>query len=83
MVEEHRIIGRRGVEKRPGRNTRENVGMSSERKVRILPAENLRISEEGSSAQSKSGPKERQKCVSDGQQVKIPVPTLIDKEEKE
>ena len=40
--------------------------------MRILPAENLRISEEGSSAQSKSGPKERPKSVSDGQQVEIP-----------
>ena len=76
-------IGRRASGSEPGQYTRENVGMSSARQVRILPAENLRIPEEGSSAQSKSGPKERQKCVSDGQQVKIPVPTLIDKEEKE
>ena len=74
MVEEHRIIGRRGVEKRPGRNTRENVGMSSERKVRILPAENLRFPEEGSSAQGKSGPKPRPKGVGDGQRVINPVP---------
>ena len=47
--------------------------MSSERKVRILPAENLRIPEEGSSAQGKSGPKARPKGVVDGQQVDIPV----------
>ena len=53
---------------------RENVGMSSERQVRILPAENLRFPEEGSSAQGKSGPKPRAKAVGDGQQVDIPVP---------
>lgn len=48
--------------------------MSSERQVRILPAENLRFPEEGSSTQGKSGPKPRTKVVGDGQQVKIPVP---------
>ena len=47
------------------------------RKVRILPAENLRIPEEGSSAQGKSGPKARPKGVVDGQQVEIPVPPRI------
>ena len=47
--------------------------MSSERQVRILPAENLRFPEEGSSAQGKSGPKPRAKVVGDGQQVEIPV----------
>ena len=51
--------------------------MSSERQVRILPAENLRIPEEGSSAQGKSGPKPRTKVVGDGQQVKIPVLPMI------
>ena len=51
--------------------------MSSERQVRILPAENLWIPEEGSSAQGKSGPKPRSKGVGDGQQVKIPVPPMI------
>ena len=56
---------------------RENVGMSSERQVRILPAENLRIPEEGSSAQGKSGPKPRARAVGDGQQVEIPVPPKI------
>ena len=44
-------IGRRYPGRDAGRYTRENVGMSSERQVRILPAENLRIPEEGSSAQ--------------------------------
>ena len=34
-----------------GLHRRENVGMSSARQVRILPAENLRFPEEGSSAQ--------------------------------
>ena len=48
--------------------------MSSERCVRITPAENLRVPEEGSSTQGKSGPKPRTKVVGDGQQVKIPVP---------
>ena len=47
--------------------------MSSERKVRILPAEYLRFPEEGSSALGKSGPKARSKDVVDGQQVEIPV----------
>ena len=60
-----------------GLHTRENVGMSSERQVRILPAENLRIPEEGSSAQGKSGPKPRTKVVGDGQQVEIPVLPMI------
>ena len=52
--------------------------MSSERKVRILPAENLRFPEEGSSAQGKSGPKPRTKVVGDGQLVEIPVPPKFD-----
>ena len=56
---------------------RENVGMSSERQVRILPAENLRFPEEGSSAQGKSGPKPRARAVGDGQQVNIPVLPMI------
>ena len=57
---------------------RENVGMSSERQVRILSAENLRFPEEGSSAQGKSGPKLRAKAVGEGQQGEIPVPPRID-----
>ena len=51
--------------------------MSSVRQVRILPAENLRFPEEGSSAQGKSGPKPRAKAVGDGQQVEIPVPPKV------
>ena len=44
--------------------------MSSESRVRILAAENLRFPEEGSSSQGQSGPKPRPKGVGDGQQVK-------------
>ena len=61
-----------------GLYTRENVGMSSVRQVRILSTENLRFPEEGSSAQGKSGPKPRTKVVGDGQQVEIPVPPKVD-----
>ena len=53
-----------------GRNRRENAGISSESEVRIFTVENLRIPGEGSSAQGKSGPKERPQGVSDGQQFK-------------
>ena len=41
--------------------------------MRILAVESLRFPGEGSSAQGKSGPKERPKGVSDGEQVEIPV----------
>ena len=51
--------------------------MSSVRQVRILPAENLRFPEEGSSSQGKSGPKPRARAVGDGQQVNIPVLPMI------
>jgi hypothetical protein len=44
----------------------ENVGMSNERKVRILPVENPRFPGEGSSAQGQSGPKARLVSVVDG-----------------
>ena len=50
--------------------------MSSVRQVRILPAENLRFPEEGSSTQGKSGPKPRTEVVGDGHQVDIPEPSL-------
>ena len=69
--------GRSGTVRDRGLYRRENVGMSSERQVRILSAENLRFPEEGSSAQGKSGPKLRAKAVGDGQQVEIPVPPRI------
>ena len=60
------------IERTYGRSRRENAGISSESKVRIFAVESLRFPGEGSSAQGKSGPKERPKGVSDGQQVKIP-----------
>ena len=74
MVEEHSIVGRSITEKICGRDRRENAGISSESMVRIHAIESLRFPGEGSSAQGKgkSGPKERPKSVSDGQQVEIP-----------
>ena len=69
--------GRSGTVRNRGLYRRENVGMSSERQVRILPAENLRFPEEGSSSQGKSGPKPRARAVGDGQQVEIPVPPKV------
>ena len=42
--------------------------------VRIHAIESLRVPGEGSSAQGKSGPKERLRSVSDGQQVESPAP---------
>ncbi len=66
VVEEHSIVGRRLTEKTAGRNRRENAGISSESKVRILAVESLRFPGEGSSAQGKSGPKVRPKGVADG-----------------
>ena len=65
--------GRSYVVRHGGLYTRENVGMSSVRRVRIPSAENLRFPEEGSSSQGKSGPKPRARAVGDGQQVNIPV----------
>ena len=52
--------------------------MSSDSRVRIPAAENLRFPEEGSSSQGKSGPKPRAKAVGDGQPVEIPVPPIIE-----
>ena len=66
MVEEHSIVGRSNTERSCGRSRRENVGISSESKVRILAVESLRFPGEGSSAQGKSGPKVRLKSVADG-----------------
>ena len=51
----------------------ENAGVSSASWVRIPATDCLRFSGEGSSSQSKSGPKARLKSVVDGQQVDIPV----------
>ena len=69
MVEEHSIVGRSESESTRGRDRRENAGISSESKVRILAVENLRIPRAGSSAQGKSGPKVRLRSVADGKQV--------------
>ena len=54
----------------------ENAGMSSAMEVRILHTVCLRVSGEGSSPQSKSGPKARPKGVVDGQLVDIPIPPI-------
>ena len=64
---------RRLTEKTAGAVRSENAGMSSARRVRIPSTVCLRVSGEGSSSQSKSGPKTRPKGVADGQQVYIPV----------
>ena len=77
MVEEHSIVGRSKTERICGRDRRENAGISSESKVRILAVENLRFPGEGSSAQGKSGPKARPKGVVDGKLVDIPVPPFV------
>ena len=79
MVEEHSVVGRSKIERTCGRGRRENAGISSESKVRILAVENLRFLGEGSSAQGKSGPKARPEGVVDGQQVEIPAPDIYDK----
>ena len=50
MVEEHSIVGGSMTEKTCGRDRRENAGISSESKVRILAVESLRFPREGSSA---------------------------------
>ena len=61
------------TERRCGRISRENAGLSSESRVRIFTVESLRIPGEGSSAQGKSGPKPRPRGVGDGHQVEYPV----------
>ena len=73
-------MGRSYIERGSGLHTRENAGMSSENGVRNSIVECLRFSGEGSSTQSKSGPKLRAKAVGDGQQVDIPAPSDTDKE---
>ena len=83
MVEEHSIVGRSMIERTCGRDRRENAGISSESMVRIHAIESLRFPGEGSSAQGKSGPKERPKGVSDGQQVEIPAPRIYLKDARD
>jgi hypothetical protein len=78
LVEEHTASGRSMTGRTYGRSSRENAGMSSESEVRIFTVESLRFPGEGSSAQGKSGPKQRPEGVGDGRQVEIPVlPTLV------
>ena len=66
------LVGERTVESRSttvrtcGSIGSENVGISNERKVRILPVENPRFPGEGSSSQGQSGPKARPRGVVDG-----------------
>ena len=60
------------TERSGGLYRRENAGISSESGARNSAVESLRFSGEGSSTQSKSGPKWRPKGVHDGQQVDIP-----------
>ena len=72
MVEEHSVVGRSISESMCGRGRRENAGISSESKVRILAVESLRFPGEGSSAQGKPGAKARPKGVVDAHTVEIP-----------
>ena len=67
---------RRQIERTVGAIRSENAGMSSAMEVRILHTVCLRVSGEGSSSQSKSGPKARPKGVVDGQLVDIPIPPI-------
>ena len=76
MVGERSVVGRSITGRICGRSRRENAGISSESKVRILAVENLRFPGEGSSAQGKSGPKARPEGVVDGQQVENPAPYI-------
>ena len=68
------MLGRRIIERLSGRNTRADAGMSNEMGVRISHPESLRVPGEGSSAQGKSDPKGNPRGVTDGKQVKNPVP---------
>ena len=82
MVEEHSVVGRSKSESICGRGRRENAGISSESKVRILAVESLRFPGEGSSTQGKSGPKPRTIVVGDGQSVNIPILTYTSMERR-
>ena len=72
MVDERRVSRRSSTERSCGGITSENAGMSSEKYVRIILAENLRFLGEGSSAPSKSGAKARPRGVVDAHTVEIP-----------
>ena len=64
--------GRSRSESGGGLYRSENAGISSEKYVRIILAENLRFLGEGSSAPSKSGAKARPRGVVDAHTVVIP-----------
>jgi hypothetical protein len=64
--------GRNESESACGLYRSENAGMSSEKCVRIILAENLRFLEEGSSAPGKPGAKARPKGVVDAHTVDNP-----------
>ena len=66
------LKGRSCTERSSGLLRRENAGMSSEMKVRILQAEYLRFPGVGSSALGKPGAKARPKGVVDAHTVEIP-----------
>ena len=76
MVEEHCVRGEAKLEDEVDFTEERMLAGVAKRRVRIPPVESLRIPEEGSSSQGKSGPKPRLKSVSDGQQVEIPVLSL-------
>ena len=64
--------GRSVTERRRGRYTRENAGMSSENCVRIVMAENLRFPGVGLSALGEPEAKARPEGVVDAHTVDIP-----------
>ena len=66
MVGERSVSLRSIIERICGDIRSENVGISSESKVRIFAVENLRFPGQGSSSQGKSGPKTRPEGVVDG-----------------
>ena len=72
LVDERCVNRRSHTGRSGGGSTSENAGMSSENYVRIIMVENLRIPEEGSSAQGKPGAKARPEGVVDAHTVKIP-----------
>ena len=65
--------GRRWIVRTAGLVGSEKAGMRSARGMRIPTTVCLRVSGEGSSSQSESGPKVRPKGVVDGLRVDIPV----------
>lgn len=81
MVAERSRHRRRFFVRRTGGNRSENAGMSNEKNVRNVFAENLRIPIRCYSGQGQSKPKKKTKVVFDGKQVKIPAPFVNDEVE--